>query len=82
MSTYPTKNLDTLTKHLMLNKNYVSLNYVGGGVPTGNAFFGEGRGPVHLSGAGCTSEDMNLLNCTIDKSAANGCDHSEDAGVI
>ena len=25
---------------------------------------------------------MNLLNCTIDKSAVNGCDHSEDAGVI
>ena len=52
------------------------------GVPTRRAFFGEGRGPVHLSRAGCTSEDMNLLKCTIDKSAVNGCDHSEDAGVI
>jgi hypothetical protein len=25
---------------------------------------------------------MDLLDCTIDKSAVNGCDHSEDAGVI
>ena len=44
--------------------------------------FGEGIGPVHLLRAGCTSEDMNLLNCTIDMSAVNGCNHSEDAGVI
>ena len=52
------------------------------GVPTRRAFFGEGRGPVHLSRAECTSEDMSLLDCTIDKSAVNGCDHGEDAGVI
>ena len=52
------------------------------GVPTRRAVFGEGRGPVHLSRVGCTSEDMNLLNCTINKSAVIGCDHSEDAGVI
>ena len=52
------------------------------GVPTKGAVFGEGRGPVHLSRAECNSEDMNLLNCTIDKSAVTGCDHSEDAGVI
>ena len=52
------------------------------GIPTRRAFFDEGRGPVHLSKAGCTSEDTDLLNCTIDKSAVNGCDHSEDAGVI
>ena len=52
------------------------------GIPTRSAFFGEGRGPVHLSRAGCTSEDTDLLSCTIDRSAVNGCDHSEDAGVI
>ena len=56
--------------------------HVDRGIPTRRAFFGEGIGPVHLSRAGCTSEDMNLLNCTIDMSVANGCDHSEDAGVI
>ena len=56
--------------------------FVERGIPTRRAFFGEGRGPVHLSKAGCTSEDMDLLKCTIDKSAVNGCDHSEDAGVI
>ena len=52
------------------------------GIPTRRAFFGEGRGPVHLSRAECTSDDADLLDCTIDKSAVNGCDHSEDAGVI
>ena len=52
------------------------------GIPTRRAFFGEGKGPVHLSRAECTSEDTDLLSCTIDKSAVNGCDHSEDAGVI
>ena len=52
------------------------------GVSTRRAFSGEGIGPVHLSRAGCTSEDMNLLNCIIDNDAVNGCDHSEDAGVI
>jgi hypothetical protein len=57
-------------------------SYLDRGIPTRRAFFGEGRGPVHLSRAGCTSEDMDLLNCAIDKSAVNGCDHSEDAGVI
>ncbi len=52
------------------------------GIPTRRAFFGEGKGPVHLSRAQCKSDDMSLLNCAIDRSAVNGCDHSEDAGVI
>ena len=52
------------------------------GVPTRRAFFGEGRGPVHLSRAECTSRDSSLLNCTMDKTGVNGCNHSEDAGVI
>ena len=56
--------------------------FVDRGIPTREAFFGVGIGPVHLSRARCTSEDMILLNCTIDKSAVNGCDHSQDAGVI
>ena len=58
------------------------LSFIDRGIPTRRAFFGEGIGPVHLSRAGCTSDDINLLNCTIDKSAVNGCDHREDAGVI
>ena len=58
------------------------LSFIERGIPTRRAFFGEGRGPVHLSRAECTSKDTDLLNCTIDKSAVNGCDHSEDAGVI
>ena len=52
------------------------------GIPTRKAFLDEGGGPVHLSNAQCTSKKMNLLDCAIDKNAVNGCDHSEDAGVI
>ena len=66
----------------MTNVEIPILYSVDSGVPTRRAFFGEGIGPVHLSRARCTSEDMNLLNCTIDNDAAGGCDHSEDAGVI
>ena len=58
------------------------LSFVERGIPTRRAFFGEGRGPVHLSRVECISEDTDLLDCTIDKSAVNRCDHSEDAGVI
>ena len=60
----------------------IALYSIDRGIPTRRAFFGEGKGPVHLSRAECTSEDTDLLDCAIDKSAVNGCDHSEDAGVI
>ena len=60
----------------------IALYSIDRGIPTRRSLFGEGRGPVHLSRAGCTSEDTDLLSCTIDKSAVNGCNHSEDAGVI
>ena len=52
------------------------------GVPTRGAFFGQGSGPIHLSRAECKSEDTQLMDCTIDMTGINGCDHSEDAGVI
>ena len=46
------------------------------------AYFGEGRGPIHLSRAECKNNDTRLIDCTIDKTGINRCDHSEDAGVI
>ena len=52
------------------------------GIPTRGAYFGEGSGPIHLSRAQCSSRDTRLTNCIIDKTGVNGCDHSEDAGVI
>ena len=67
-----------------MSKEYANscISSIDRGVPTRRAFFGEGRGPVHLSRAECTSRDSILLNCTIDKTGANGYNHSEDAGVI
>ena len=35
-----------------------------------------------MSRAECRSREMGLINCTINKTGINGCDHSEDAGVI
>ena len=52
------------------------------GIPTREAYFGEGSGPIHLSRAECGSSDTRLTDCTIDKTGINGCEHSEDAGVI
>jgi hypothetical protein len=63
-------------------KSLHTFTFLERGIPTRRAFFGEERGPVHLSRAGCASDDMDLLDCSIDRSAVNGCDHSEDAGVI
>ena len=51
-------------------------------IPTRRAYFGDGRGPIHLSRAQCRSNDTRLTDCNIDKTGINGCDHSEDAGVI
>ena len=51
-------------------------------IPTRAAYFGEGTGPIHLSRAQCSSNDTRLTNCTIDMTGINGCDHSDDAGVI
>ena len=39
----------------------IALYTIDRGIPTRRAFFGEGRGPVHLSRAGCTSKDTDLL---------------------
>ena len=68
--------------HRKIYDTLSTLFFLDTGIPTRRAFFGEGIGPVHLSSAGCTSEDTDLLDCAIDKSAVNRCDHSEDAGVI
>jgi hypothetical protein len=52
------------------------------GIPTKSAYFGEGNGPIHLSRAQCNSRDTRLIDCIINKTGINGCEHSEDAGVI
>lgn len=52
------------------------------GIPTTRAYFGEGRGPIHLSRTQCSRRDTSLSACTNDSTCINRCDHNEDAGVI
>ena len=77
--------------HTDISKNYdanymilhLSCNcYLERAIPTRGAHFGEGSGPIHLSRTECRSNDTRLIDCTINKTGMNGCDHSEDAGVI
>ena len=60
----------------------MTIKYTERAIPTRGAYFGEGSGPIHLSRAHCNSRDMRLTDCTIDETGINGCNHSEDAGVI
>ena len=57
-------------------------NYPERAIPTRRAYFGEGSGPIHLSVAQCRTNDTRLINCTMNKTGINKCNHSEDAGVI
>ena len=78
-------NWDTMTPVNFMKKSkiyaHIFLTLIVG-IPTREAYFGEGSGPIHLSRAQCSNRDTNLTNCTIDKTRINGCDHSKDAGVI
>ena len=66
-------------KIIIVNIAYI---YKAQGIPTKRAYFGEGTGPIHFTRAQCGSCDTRLINCTIDMTGINGCDHDEDAGVI
>lgn len=43
--------------------------------------YGEGTGPILLSGLSCTGDEDRLVDCPRDAVTSNGCDHSDDAGV-
>ena len=58
------------------------ITYTERAIPTRAAYFGEGSGPIHLSRAQCSSRDTRLIDCKIDKTGINECNHSEDAGVV
>ncbi|EFJ41233.1 hypothetical protein VOLCADRAFT_68493, partial [Volvox carteri f. nagariensis] len=51
------------------------------GEPFGQAFFGQGTGPILLDGFNCTSSVSRLDQCTIPAMASHDCSHVEDAGV-
>ncbi|XP_011408713.1 PREDICTED: scavenger receptor cysteine-rich domain superfamily protein-like [Amphimedon queenslandica] len=55
--------------------------YPSGARPRYGAFYGQGSGPIFLSGLKCTGTESNLLNCSRDVLDAEYCRHYEDAGV-
>ncbi|XP_027030204.2 neurotrypsin isoform X4 [Tachysurus fulvidraco] len=46
------------------------------------AYFGEGRGPIHVDSMKCTGAERSLADCIKQPIGSHNCRHSEDAGVI
>jgi serine protease 12 (motopsin) len=46
------------------------------------AYFGAGKGPIHLDNVRCMGAEVSLGECPAEGEDAHDCKHSEDAGVI
>ncbi|KFR05284.1 Neurotrypsin, partial [Nipponia nippon] len=46
------------------------------------AYFGEGKGPIHVDNVKCTGNERSLADCIKQDIGMHNCRHSEDAGVI
>ncbi|RXN00328.1 Neurotrypsin [Acipenser ruthenus] len=46
------------------------------------AYFGEGKGPIHIDNVKCTGNERSLADCIKQPIGMHNCRHSEDAGVI
>ncbi|KAH0615940.1 hypothetical protein JD844_026610 [Phrynosoma platyrhinos] len=46
------------------------------------AYFGEGKGPIHVDNVKCTGNERSLADCIKQDIGRHNCRHSEDAGVI
>uniref|UniRef100_A0A672TIE7 Serine protease 12 n=2 Tax=Strigops habroptila TaxID=2489341 RepID=A0A672TIE7_STRHB len=46
------------------------------------AYFGEGKGPIHVDNVKCTGNERSLADCIKENIGTHSCRHSEDAGVI
>ena len=54
-----------------------------GAIATRNyAYYGEGRGRIHLNSIDCTGHETVLGDCKHDEGNGGGCTHAHDAGVI
>ncbi|XP_070272992.1 neurotrypsin isoform X2 [Myotis yumanensis] len=58
------------------------LGYRGPARARAMAYFGEGRGPIHLDNVACTGGERALADCLKQEVGRHNCRHSEDAGVI
>jgi hypothetical protein len=52
-----------------------------GAIPRYGAFYGEGSGPIFLSGVGCNGSESHILDCSRNVFGGGYCKHYEDAGV-
>ncbi|XP_066240409.1 neurotrypsin [Saccopteryx leptura] len=46
------------------------------------AYFGEGKGPIHMDNVKCAGLERSLADCVTQEIGRHNCRHSEDAGVI
>jgi hypothetical protein len=57
------------------------LGYSGAVYARGNAYFGEGSGPIWLGNVQCDGTETEIEQCAFTKWESKFCDHSEDAGL-
>ena len=58
------------------------LGYSGAISVHGQAFFGQGSGPIHYDDVACNGSETRLADCTHPGIGVENCDHNEDAGVV
>ena len=58
-----------------------NLSLLVGSRPRYGAFYGQGSGPIFLSGLECAGTEKSLLNCSWNALDGEYCRHYEDAGV-
>lgn len=57
------------------------IKFCPGAVAYSRAFFGQGSGPILISGVGCYGPESSLLQCGWPVSSLSVCTHARDAGV-
>lgn len=58
------------------------LGYKGPAKARTMAYFGEGKGPIHVDNVKCTGNERSLADCIKQDIGRHNCRHNEDAGVI